>query len=216
MSQYFTYENLQGRLPIDALTANPSCKTCSTSKCYSTYDNVQGVSLSKHMPWVSVPLGINQLGPIETQSCQDYMLNCHVGNLVDNDPYNITVKTISPCDVSDAKYYNIDLPLISGSLDRSRTESPRAIAHKSMRNSSNIAADLDNKIRSIKVPVSKINLSIKKEIKSKKSSSDSDSESKPKKQVVSTTKSTESKQVKSISSRVEKNIPKSKTANTNK
>ena len=142
MSQYFTYEDLQGRVHTDVLTADPSCKTCSTSKCYTTYDNVQGVSLSKHTPFSSIRLGENDRTPLSAFACDASMLTCNVGMLGNSDPYNVTVKSISACDPLNYKNLDVEVPKMTGSLDRNKVESPRYLRHKSLRNSSNLATDI--------------------------------------------------------------------------
>lgn len=142
MSQYFTYGDLQGRVHTDVLTADPSCKTCSTSKCYNTYDNVQGVSLSKHTPFSSIRLGENDRTPVSAFTCDSSMLTCNAGILENADPYNVVVKSTSTCDPLNYKNYEIVVPKMTGSLDRNRVESPRYVKYKSLRNSSNLATDV--------------------------------------------------------------------------
>lgn len=141
MSQYFTYEDLQGRVHTDVLTADPSCKTCSTSKCYNTYDNVQGVSLSKYTPFSSIRLGENDLIPLTAFPCDASMLSCSSGMLTTN-PYDITVKSTSKCDPLNYKNYEVSVPKMTGSLDRNKVESSRYVRHRSLRNSSNLASDI--------------------------------------------------------------------------
>jgi hypothetical protein len=142
MSQYFTYEDLQGRVHTDVLTADPSCKTCSTSKCYNTYDNVQGVSLSKHIPYSSIKLGENDRTPVRPFDCDTSMLTCNNATLVNSDPYNIVIKSTTKCDPLNYSNYDIAVPRMTGSLDRNKVESPRYVKHKSHRNSSNLASDI--------------------------------------------------------------------------
>lgn len=142
MSQYFTYDDLKGRVHTDVLTADPSCKTCSTSKCYNTYDNVQGVSLSKHTPFSSIRLGENDRTPLPAYACDTYMLTCNTGTLQNADPYNVTVKSTSKCDPLKYTDLDIEVPKMTGSLNRNKVESPRYVNHKSRRNSYNLATDV--------------------------------------------------------------------------
>ena len=142
MSQYFIYDDLQGRVHTDVLTADPSCKTCSTSKCYNTYDNVQGVSLSKHTPFSSIRLGENDRTPLAAYACDTYMLTCNTATLQNADPYNITVKSTTKCDPTNYTNLDIEVPKMTGSLNRNKVESPRYVNHKSRRNSYNLATDV--------------------------------------------------------------------------
>jgi hypothetical protein len=142
MSQYFTYEDLQGRVHTDVLTADSSCKTCSTSKCYNTYDNVQGVSLSKYTPFSSIKLGENDRIPLSAYPCDASMLTCNYGILENADPYNVVVKSTSKCDPLNFNNYEVAVPKMTGSLDRNKVESSRYVKHKSLRNSSNLASDI--------------------------------------------------------------------------
>jgi hypothetical protein len=160
MSQYFTYDDLQGRDNTDVLTADPSCKTCSTSKCYNTYDNVQGVSLSKYTPFSSIRLGENDRTPLAAFACDTYMLNCNTATIQNADPYNVTVKSTTKCEP--LKYTNLDIevPKMTGSLNRNKVESPRYVSHKSQRNSYNLATDviIPKSIRDLSVE--KVNLDV--------------------------------------------------------
>ena len=143
MSQYFTYSDLQGRLPIDALTSQPECKTCSKSTCYSTYDNVQGVSQSKHEYTASFALDASKKLPTEGHVCDVSMIGCLPASIQNNDPYNITVKTVSKCDPSNPSSYSVVLPVVDGLLDRNRKESHRYTSSKSFDNNARIAANTD-------------------------------------------------------------------------
>jgi hypothetical protein len=101
MSEYFTYEDLLGRVHTDILTEDPNCKTCSTAKCYNTYNNVQGISSSKYTPFSSKISNKNNLSHVSSSisafTCDTSMLKCNNGNLINNDPYNIITKSISSC-----------------------------------------------------------------------------------------------------------------------
>ncbi len=140
MSQYFTYSDISGRVPIDSLTSQPECKTCSKTSCYNTYDNVQGVSTSKHDYTASFALQDKDLKPNETQSCNISMIGCTPASLQNSDPYNITVKTTSKCNPSKASYFDINLPIVDGSLDKNKRESSRYYMSKSYNNNSRTAA----------------------------------------------------------------------------
>ena len=143
MSQYFTYNDFQGRLPTDALTSQPECKTCSKPSCYNTYENVQGISTSKHGYTASFALGDNDLKPMDNQVCDVTMIGCVPANIENTDPYNVTVKSISKCDPSKASYYNIVLPVVDGSLDKNKRESSRYTSSRSYNNNSRTAANVD-------------------------------------------------------------------------
>lgn len=120
MSQYFTYGNLKGTVPIDVYTTDPSCKTCGLSKCYNTYDKIQGVSISTHAPFISSILDETNKMPMFPVACDPYMLKCPGADITTNDPYNITTKTIGTCNPADPKYYNIKIPQQPISLDKNR------------------------------------------------------------------------------------------------
>jgi hypothetical protein len=160
MSQYFNYDDLKGRVHTDVLTADPSCKTCSTSKCYNTYDNVQGVSLSKYTPFSSIRLGENDRTPLPAFACDTYMLSCNKPTLQNADPYNVTVKSTTKCDPLNYTNLDIEVPKMTGSLNRNKVESPRYVSHKSQRNSYNLATDviIPNSIRDLSVE--KVNLDV--------------------------------------------------------
>ena len=140
MSQYFTYNDLNGRLPIDALTSQPECKTCSKTSCYNTYDNVQGVSRSKHEYTASFAL--NDLKPMEGNVCDVSMIGCVPASIQNSDPYNITVKSNTKCDPLNMSYRNIHLPVVDGSLDRNKRESSRYTSSRSYDNYSRTAANV--------------------------------------------------------------------------
>jgi len=160
MSQYFIYDDLKGRVHTDVLTADPSCKTCSTSKCYNTYDNVQGVSLSKYTPYSSIRLGKDDNKPLSAYACDTYMLACNTANLQNADPYNITVKSTTNCDPTNYTNLDIEVPKMTGSLNRNRVESPRYVNHKSRRNSYNLATDVTVPKSIRDLSIDKVNLDV--------------------------------------------------------
>ena len=143
MSQYFTYNDLQGRLPIDALTSQPECKSCSKTSCYNTYNNVQGVSRSKHEYTASFALGENDLKPMSNPVCDVSMIGCLPASIQNADPYNVNVKSISKCDPFKSSYYDVVLPVVDGSLDRNKKESSRYTSSRSYNNNSRTAANVD-------------------------------------------------------------------------
>lgn len=160
MSQYFTYNDFQGRLPTDALTSQPECKTCSKTSCYNTYDNVQGISRSKHGYIASFALGDNDLKPINNPVCDITMVGCVPANIENADPYNVTVKSVSKCDPFKASYYDIVLPVVDGSLDRNKRESSRYTSSRSHNNNSRTAANVD--VDDFKYPNYTLNIEQKK------------------------------------------------------
>lgn len=118
MSQFFTYENLKGTVPIDVYTTDPSCKTCGLAKCYNTYDKIQGVSTSTHSPFISSILGETDKMPTIPVACDKFMLKCPGADITFEDPYNMITTTTGTCNPSDPKYYNIKIPQQPISLDR--------------------------------------------------------------------------------------------------
>ena len=67
------------------------------AKCYNSYDNVEGVSASKHVPWRSSINDNSLLTSSTSQSCTNSMVQCRTGNLIDSDPYDIITKTNKIC-----------------------------------------------------------------------------------------------------------------------
>ena len=143
MSQYFTYNDLNGRLPVDALTSQPDCKTCAKSSCYNTYENVQGVSYSKKDYTASYNLKDNESTPSEGYACNVSMIGCVPASIQNSDPYNITVKTVSKCDPSNPLFFNNVLPVVNGLFDKNRKESHRYSSSRSYNNNSRTAADFE-------------------------------------------------------------------------
>jgi hypothetical protein len=140
MSQYFIYNDLRGRTTVDALTSNQDCKTCSKPSCYNTYENVQGVSTSKHDYSASNVHMPNDLNIYDAPACNISMVGCVSASLQNTDPYNVTVKSVSKCDPLNLSYYDVVLPEITGSLDRNKKESARITSSRSYNNNSRIAA----------------------------------------------------------------------------
>jgi hypothetical protein len=134
MSQYYTYENLKGTVPIDIYMSDPNCKTCGLSKCYNTYDNVKGVSSSIYAP-ISNSFNDNKI-PTIPSACDISSLSCSGADIITNDPYNIMTKTIGTCDISKPKFYEISVPQFPISLDVTKKYSPRIGYHNQERNSS--------------------------------------------------------------------------------
>jgi hypothetical protein len=143
MSQYFTYNDLNGRLPVDALTSQPDCKTCAKSSCYNTYENVQGVSYSKKDYTASYNLKDNESTPSEGYACNVSMIGCVPASIQNSDPYNITVKTVSKCDPSNPLFFNNVLPVVNGLYDKNKKESHRYSSSRSYNNNSRTAADFE-------------------------------------------------------------------------
>jgi hypothetical protein len=143
MSQYFTYNDFQGRLPIDSLTAQPSCKSCSKPTCYNTYKNVQGVSRSKHEYTAAFALQPKDTKPVDGYVCDISMVGCVGSDIENSDPYNINIKTVSKCNPTNPSFYNIDLPYVDGSYDRNKKESSRYSSSRSYNNYSRTAANSD-------------------------------------------------------------------------
>ena len=165
MSEYAEYNSLKGLSTMDNLVEKSKCKTCKTPKCFNTYDNIQGVSLSKHLSFAALPLKETDTKPLPGFGCQSYMLSCP-GARVDknNDPYNITVKT--ECDVSNIRDSVPDLG--SGkSYSKKSVESPRGM-HKSRANSSNLGDFYKSKKSSQKKKVVSPKLAPKKKVEPRK------------------------------------------------
>ena len=139
MSQYFTYNDLTGRLPMDSIQLDPSCKTCTGAKCYSSFNTISGVSTSKYDSYASIALGENDRLPLPAHMCDVSMLNCHGTPILNPDPYGITVNSPVACPIQPSSY-QIELPNIDGPLERSRSESPRILSHRSNHNSSRISS----------------------------------------------------------------------------
>jgi len=142
MSQYFTYNDLKGNLPIDTITEQPQCNTCGVSRCYVNYENISGISQSTHLPYLASAKQ-DKLFVNNPDACNDSLVNCQEGSLQTNvDPYNIITKTVGKCDISKIKYNNIIVPELDGSYDRNRVESNRYIRDNSLRNTSDKAAKI--------------------------------------------------------------------------
>jgi hypothetical protein len=100
------------------------------AKCYNAYDNVEGVSSSKHVPWRSTTLTGNLNSSSTTESCTNSMVKCRTGNLIDNDPYGVITNTNRECAAPpNYKYYNLDLPEIIASFDRSKKSKSNEIKY---------------------------------------------------------------------------------------
>ena len=141
MSQYYTYDNLTGRLPMDSIQLDPSCKTCTGAKCYSYFNVISGVSSSRYDSYASTALSENDRTPLPAPMCDVSMLKCNGTPINNPDPYGINVNSPVACPVKPSSY-QIDLPQMSGSLDTRRAESPRNINHRSTHNSSRTSSNV--------------------------------------------------------------------------
>jgi hypothetical protein len=88
------------------------------------------------------------------------MLTCNTATLQNADPYNITVKSTTKCDPTTYTNLDIEVPKMTGSLNRNKVESPRYVNHKSRRNSYNLATDVivPKSIRDLSID--KVNLDV--------------------------------------------------------
>lgn len=155
MSQYFTYNDLKGNLPIDTITESPGCNTCGVSRCYVNYENITGTSTSKHIAYLA-SVTQDRLFVNNPEPCNDSLLNCQSGSLETNvDPYNIVTKSVSKCDVTKIKYNNIIVPELQGSYNRNKVESSRSLRDNSLRNTSDKAAKIYIPKVDIKLSVSR-------------------------------------------------------------
>ena len=100
------------------------------AKCYNAYDNVEGVSSSKHVPWKSTTLTGNLNSSSTIESCTNSMVKCRNGNLIDNDPYGVITNTNRECAAPpNYKYYNSDLPEMVASFDRQKKSKSNEIKY---------------------------------------------------------------------------------------
>lgn len=137
MSQYFTYENLKGTVPMDIITADPNCKTCGVPKCYNKFESVQGVSKDKHSYILSPVLDSTNL-PMEPIAYDPYMVTAPGADISKSNPYSIITTSTGTCDLYAPKYYQINVPAFPISLDKTRVKSShsRVMSHNQKDNSS--------------------------------------------------------------------------------
>jgi hypothetical protein len=101
------------------------------AKCYNAYENVEGVSSSKHVPWKSSDF-TNEINTSSTNdSCTNSMVKCRSGNLIDNDPYGVITNTNRECAAPpNYKYYNNSLPEMVVSYDKPlKKYQPKKVAY---------------------------------------------------------------------------------------
>lgn len=162
MSQYYTYDNLTGRLPMDSIQLDPTCKTCTGAKCYSSFNVISGVSSSRLDSYASLALGENDRTPLPAPMCDVSMLKCNGTPINNPDPYGINVNSPVSCPIKPTSY-QIDLPQMSGSLDTRRAESPRNLSHRSAHNSSRTSSNvpkLTSSVRPVEVRPVPVKLSV--------------------------------------------------------
>ena len=101
------------------------------AKCYNAYENVEGVSSSKHVPWRSSDFTNNINTSSTNDSCTNSMVQCRSGNLIDNDPYGVITNTTRECAVPpNYKYYNNELPEMVVSYDKPlKKYQPKKVAY---------------------------------------------------------------------------------------
>ena len=101
------------------------------AKCYNSYDNVEGVSSSKHVPWRSVVEDTPLYTSSATQSCTNSMVKCRAGNLMNNDPYDVITRTNKTCAAPPAyNYFNSDIPEMITSFEKISTSNVSEIKNK--------------------------------------------------------------------------------------
>ena len=101
------------------------------AKCYNTYDNVEGVSSSKHVPWRSIVEDTQLYTSSATESCTNSMVKCRSGNLMNNDPYDVITKTNKTCTAPPAyNYFNSDMPEMITSFEKISTKNAPEIKNK--------------------------------------------------------------------------------------
>ena len=89
------------------------------AKCYNSYDNVEGVSSSKHVPWRSSVDNTTLFTSNTNKSCTNSMVHCRAGNLIDDNPYDIITKTTKTCSAPpNYTYFNPNLSEMIASFDR--------------------------------------------------------------------------------------------------
>jgi hypothetical protein len=133
------------------------------AKCYNSYDNVEGISSSKHVPWRSSVDDSSLLTSSTSQSCTNSMVQCRTGNLIENNPYDVITKTNKTCGAPPSyNYLNTDLPEMVISFDRIST---------------NDISDLKKKLKSYELSTSKSSTSSKPSTSSKVESIESENES---------------------------------------
>ena len=91
------------------------------AKCYNLYDDVEGVSNSKYVPW-SASLSNNTTSTsLSAESCSNSMVRCKNGDLLNNSTYGVITNTNTKCGPEQIyTYYNTNQEMIT-SYDKQTT-----------------------------------------------------------------------------------------------
>ena len=98
------------------------------AKCYNEYDNVEGISSSKHIPWKSSTFDNTLASSTADIACSNSMLKCRNGNLIENNPYGILTTTTKVCNAPpNYSYYNKEPLENTVSFDKVKSKYKRPV-----------------------------------------------------------------------------------------